>query len=149
MTLFCSISSPLSLASSDKVQKGEASSYWNYARLAKTLASPLHPVSAPPPRPAALMIPPASLETRTIVDGGKSQRYGRQRDLWRSSCCSFFDLWSSVLLRKVRSRSSHAAVWGWGKQGKLFWWIFPVRSVPRGRPSQNLYWNDLGWSLGD
>lgn len=149
MGLFCSISSPLSLASSDKVQNGEASSYWNYARLARTLASPLLPVSAPPPHPAALTTPPASLETRAIADGGKSPRYESLRGLWQSSRCSVCDLWSSVLLREVRSWSSHAAVWGWGKQGKLFWRIFPVRSVPRGRPSQKLYWNDLGWSLGD
>lgn len=82
--LFCSIcpsSSPPSLASSDKIQSGEASSSWNYARPAGTLASPLPPVSAPPPHPAAQMTPPASLETRTIADGGKSPRYERLRGL--------------------------------------------------------------------
>lgn len=137
MCLFCSIcpsSSPPSLASSDKIQSGEASSSWNYARPAGTLASPLPPVSAPPPHPAAQMTPRASLETRTIADGGKSPRYESLRGLWRSSCCSVCDLWPSVPLREVRSWFTHAGVWGWVRQGKLFWWIFPVRSVPGGRP---------------
>lgn len=56
------------------------------------------------------------------------------RGLWQSSHCSVCDLWSSVPLREVRSWSTHAAVWGWVRQRKIFWWIFPVRSVPRGRP---------------
>lgn len=145
MRLFCSISSSLSLASSDKVQNGEASSSWSYAR-PRTLASLLLPVSAPPPHPAALTTPPASLETRTIADGEKSPRYRSLRVLWQSSCCSVCDLWSSVPLGEVRSRSTHAAVWGWVKQGKLFWRIFPVRSVPRGRPPRSCI--EKG-SLGD
>lgn len=139
MCLFCAIgpSSPPSLASSDKIQNGEASSSWNYARPAGTLASPLPPVSAPPPHPAAPTTPPPSLEIRTIVDGGKSPRYGSLRGLSESSCCSVCDLWSSVPLREVRSWSTHAAVWGWVTQGKIFWRIFPLRSVPRRRPPRS------------
>lgn len=71
--LFCSISSPQSLASSGRLQNGEASSSWNCAR-PRTLASPPLPASAPPLHPAALTTPPASLETHTIADGGKSPR---------------------------------------------------------------------------
>lgn len=73
---FSSISSPLSLASSDKLQIGEASNCWSYGRSTRTLVSPLLPVPAPPPHPAAQMIPPVFLETHTIADGRKSQRYG-------------------------------------------------------------------------
>lgn len=77
--LFTSFSSLRSLASSDRLQKGEASSSWSCARSTETPAPLRLPVSAPPPRPAAQTTPHVSLETPTIGGAGKSPRYGTWR----------------------------------------------------------------------
>lgn len=133
---FYSFSSPLSLASSDRLQKGEASSSWSCARSTETPASLRLPVSAPPLRPAALMTPPVFLEILTIGGAGRSPRYGTLRGPWKTFC-----KWFTVMqtaqgrLEKVHS-CCHLEM---SKVGKLFWWIFPVKSVPGKRPPPMVY----------
>lgn len=116
MRLFCSISSLLNLASSGKLQNGEASSCWNYAGPTRTLASTPLPVSAHPQHPAAPMTLPAFLETHIIADGRKSPRYGSPTGPWQSSYSVWFMV--NVPLREVRNWSAHTVVPGLSKAGE-------------------------------